>query len=580
MILRTNLMEITSKLTHSKTNSSSQNRKAHRRHGCVCVQSSTIRLSLHKPHRKILQPVKDPTKELILTTAATNTSSDILRLLDCLGFPVPDALYISFIKECTHFRDPNEALVLYAHLTRNRRNQPRLPLLNRILIMFVSCGCIHNAQQVFDEMSKRDLNSWAIMIAAYADSGDYEEVIKLFTNSELQYLINGSSRFPVSWILVCVLKASANTLNLELGKQIHGWLLKTGYADDIFVGSSLINLYTNNEYSHDGDLVFDHISCHNVVVWTAKITKNCKEGRFHEVLDVFKEMGKVGIRKNSFTFSSVLSACAKITDDGNCGEQVHANAIKLGLTSKSYVQSGLVNMYGKFGLIEDAKRAFNMNEGRRNNACWNSMFTSLIQNGCRVEAIKFLYQMKAAGVQPQDVWLDKLRSLCGSLEIKRPNNSFSSTISSTSSSVLGTRSSYDDTSSNSTIRNKLREKLKMEMSGTMDSKSELEKFLKEGVKEDSDKFDILLWWKVNSPRFPILSLMARDLLVIPVSTVASESVFSRSGRVIDPFRSSLTPTIVEALICTQDWLRISSKQDVEEDWEQKQEIDEGIYENI
>lgn len=153
----------------------------------------------------------------------------------------------------------------------------------------------------------------------------------------------------------------------------------------------------------------------------------------------------------------------------------------------------------------------------------------------------------------------------------------SSTTSSTSSSVLGTRSSYDDTSSKSSIRNKLREMLKMETSGIMDSKRELEKFLKKDVEKDYNKFDILLWWNVNSPRFPILYLMARDLLAIQVSTVSSESVFSTSGRVLDPFRSSLTSTIVKALICTQDWLRISSKQEVEEDCEQIQEIDEGTF---
>jgi hypothetical protein len=46
--------------------------------------------------------------------------------------------------------------------------------------------------------------------------------------------------------------------------------------------------------------------------------------------------------------------------------------------------------------------------------------------------------------------------------------------------------------------------------------------------------------------------MARDIMVIQVSTVASESIFSAGGRVIDPYRSRLHPEMVQALICTKD----------------------------
>jgi hypothetical protein len=45
--------------------------------------------------------------------------------------------------------------------------------------------------------------------------------------------------------------------------------------------------------------------------------------------------------------------------------------------------------------------------------------------------------------------------------------------------------------------------------------------------------------------------MARDILAIPVSTVASESAFSTGGRVIETFRSSLKEEMTEALICAQ-----------------------------
>ncbi|XP_031120883.1 zinc finger BED domain-containing protein RICESLEEPER 2-like [Ipomoea triloba] len=90
-------------------------------------------------------------------------------------------------------------------------------------------------------------------------------------------------------------------------------------------------------------------------------------------------------------------------------------------------------------------------------------------------------------------------------------------------------------------------------------KTELEVYLSEAIIEEDGEFDLLKWWKVNAGRFPVLSKMARDILVVPISTVASESTFSTSGRVLDAFRSSLTPKIVEALVCAQDWLRLHNQ---------------------
>ncbi|CAN1749919.1 Putative AC transposase [Linum perenne] len=72
------------------------------------------------------------------------------------------------------------------------------------------------------------------------------------------------------------------------------------------------------------------------------------------------------------------------------------------------------------------------------------------------------------------------------------------------------------------------------------------------------KFDILGWWSSHhGMHFSILSQMARDILAIPISTVASESAFSTGGRMLNDFRTSLSLQVVEAVICCEDWLRDS-----------------------
>ncbi|KAG8482629.1 hypothetical protein CXB51_024452 [Gossypium anomalum] len=73
--------------------------------------------------------------------------------------------------------------------------------------------------------------------------------------------------------------------------------------------------------------------------------------------------------------------------------------------------------------------------------------------------------------------------------------------------------------------------------GGEDKTSELDKYLAEANEDFVEDFDILLWWKANNPRFPNLSKMARDVLAISVSTIASEFTFSTGGRVLDQYRS-------------------------------------------
>ncbi|KAL4600243.1 hypothetical protein ACB092_11G184500 [Castanea dentata] len=87
----------------------------------------------------------------------------------------------------------------------------------------------------------------------------------------------------------------------------------------------------------------------------------------------------------------------------------------------------------------------------------------------------------------------------------------------------------------------------------VESKSELDRYLLESSKDPN---------KMNSSRYRVLYQIACDVLAILVSTVASESAFSTGGgggHVLDSFHNSLSPNTVEALICTQNWLKDAKK---------------------
>ncbi|CAN1850459.1 Zinc finger BED domain-containing protein RICESLEEPER 2 [Linum perenne] len=86
--------------------------------------------------------------------------------------------------------------------------------------------------------------------------------------------------------------------------------------------------------------------------------------------------------------------------------------------------------------------------------------------------------------------------------------------------------------------------------------NELDAYLDAKLEKIKDpEFNVIDWWKSERTKYKILSKMACEIMAIPITSVASESAFSAGDRVIDPSRSSLGQKTIEALLCSQDWLR-------------------------
>jgi hypothetical protein len=66
------------------------------------------------------------------------------------------------------------------------------------------------------------------------------------------------------------------------------------------------------------------------------------------------------------------------------------------------------------------------------------------------------------------------------------------------------------------------------LSSTSDirSQSKIDQYLMEDVEKANANFNILTWWKVNSTKFPIVAKIARDVLIIPITIVASKLAFT------------------------------------------------------
>ncbi|CAA2971570.1 zinc finger BED domain-containing RICESLEEPER 1-like [Olea europaea subsp. europaea] len=93
-----------------------------------------------------------------------------------------------------------------------------------------------------------------------------------------------------------------------------------------------------------------------------------------------------------------------------------------------------------------------------------------------------------------------------------------------------------------------------ETSFSQNINSDLDKYLEEPLFPRDVDFNILNWWKVHAPKYPVLSMMVRNILGIPISKVALESLFDNGHRTLNHHWSSLKSDTLQAFMCSQDWI--------------------------
>src|SRR3954452_7468682 len=66
--------------------------------------------------------------------------------------------------------------------------------------------------------------------------------------------------------------------------------------------------------------------------------------------------------------------------------------------------------------------------------------------------------------------------------------------------------------------------------------------------------DPLMWWKEHQDEYPVLSLIAKDYLIIQATSVAAEQAFSVAGNTITQTRNKLEPETARATLCLKSWI--------------------------
>ncbi|KAK2975454.1 hypothetical protein RJ640_007800 [Escallonia rubra] len=219
---------------------------------------------------------------------------------------------------------------------------------NTMVTGYAESGDIAHAREFFNMMPQRDCISWAAIIAGYAHIGHSEEALRLFLDMK-----RDGERLNMS-TLTCILSTCANIAALELGKQMHGRLVKAGFGSGCYVGNALLAMYCkcgDIEEAHD---VFKGISEKDVVSWNTIIAGFARHGFGKEALNLFESMKRAGIKPDDVTMVGVLSACSHTGLVERGTEYFYSMGDDYGLTANSKHYTCMIDLLGRAGRLYDA----------------------------------------------------------------------------------------------------------------------------------------------------------------------------------------------------------------------------------
>ncbi|OVA13259.1 Pentatricopeptide repeat [Macleaya cordata] len=244
------------------------------------------------------------------------------------------------------------------------------------------------------------------IIRAYAQTNHTKQNAIFSYNLMLRYSIT-----PNKFTYPFLLKASAGLLDLNLGKQIHGSVIKVGFDTDPYVQNTTVHMYSccagGIEFARK---VFDEMSKSSPVSWSAMIGGYVWVGRSTEAVGLFREMQVAGVRPDEITMVSILSACADL-GALELGKWVQFYVEKEGIPRTTELCNALIGMFAKCGDVDEAVRVFRkMNE--KTIVSWTSVIVGLAMHGRGAEAVSFFDEMRRVGMNPDDVVFIGLLSAC------------------------------------------------------------------------------------------------------------------------------------------------------------------------
>ncbi|KAK4493256.1 hypothetical protein RD792_017866 [Penstemon davidsonii] len=303
----------------------------------------------------------------------------IYKKMEMEGDVDPDEVtMIGVVTACTQLEDLKLGREFHRYIREKRLNMS-IPLGNALVDMYMKCGDLEEAKELFGRMEEKTMVSWTTMVVGYAKFGHLDVARRLFNEMPEKDVVPWNAMIsayaqaergkealslfhemqamnvkPDEVTMVSCLSACAQLGALDVGIWIHHFIEKHNLSLNVVLGTALVEMYAKCGNITKALQVFHEIPGRNALTYTSIIGGLALHGDAEDALSCFLEMIDVGLAPDEVTFLGILSACCHggLVQEGRRIFSEMSSKFKITPKIKHY--SCMVDLLGRAGLLEEA----------------------------------------------------------------------------------------------------------------------------------------------------------------------------------------------------------------------------------
>ncbi|KAL0554218.1 hypothetical protein IC582_008135 [Cucumis melo] len=326
---------------------------------------------------------------------------------------------------CADLATLNSGQMIHGYMVKGGFND-YLFAKNALITLYGKGGDVGDAEKLFHEMKVKNLVSWNALISSFAESGVYDKALELLSQLEKMEAYPEMKPNVITWSsIICgfsskglgeeslevfrkmqlanvkansvtiasVLSICAMLAALNLGRELHGHVIRAWMDNNVLVGNGLINMYTKCGSFKPGLLVFEKLENRDSISWNSMIAGYGTHGLGKDALATVNHMIKSGYRPDGVTFIAALSACshAGLVAEGHWLFSQMRQNFKIEPEIEHY--ACMVDLLGRAGLVEEASNIIKSMPMEPNAYIWSSLL-----NSCRMHKDTDLAEEAAAKI--------------------------------------------------------------------------------------------------------------------------------------------------------------------------------------